>query len=95
MVDQVDIGKNLIDLLQISTDAPHLEMPSQQVWDDLDVVHHQRWLTEATQHAEENRQLLGIRIQSLSASHRARKALLEEQLRKATNEKIQKKNCRA
>jgi hypothetical protein len=32
---------------------------------------------------------VGIRIQSLTASHRARKALLAEQLRKATNEKIQ------
>jgi hypothetical protein len=53
-------------------------------------VHHQRWLTESTQHAEENRQLLGIRTQSLTASHRARIALLEEQLRNATNEKIQK-----
>jgi ERCC4-related helicase len=90
VVDQTDLGKNLIDLLPISTDAPHLEMPSQQVWDDLDVVHHQRWLAESTQHAEENRQLLGIRIQSLHASHRARMALLEEQLRNATNEKIQK-----
>jgi ATP-dependent helicase HepA len=90
VVVQPEIGKNLIDLLQISSDASHLEMPSQQVWDDLDAVHHQRWLTESTQHADENRQLLGIRIQSLTASHRARKALLEEQLRKATNEKIQK-----
>jgi ERCC4-related helicase len=90
VVDQPDIAKNLIDLLQISTDAPHLEMPSQQAWEDLDAVHHLRWLTESTQHAEENRQLLSIRIQSLTASHRSRKALLEEQLRKATNEKIQK-----
>ena len=31
---------------------------------------------------------MGVRIQSLTASHRARKALLEEQLTKATNEKI-------
>lgn len=90
VVEQPDIGKNLIDLLQISSDAPHIEMPSQQVWDDLDAVHHQRWLTESTQHSEENRQLLVIRIQSLTASHRARKALLEERLRSAKNEKIQK-----
>ena len=48
-----------------------------------------RWLTQSTQHADDNRQLVGIRIQSLTASHRARTALLKEQLTMATNEKIQ------
>jgi hypothetical protein len=89
VVEQPDIAANLLDLLQTSTDASHLEMPAQQVWDDLDSVHHHRWLTQSTQHAEDNQQLVGIRIQSLTASHRARKALLAEQLIKATNEKIQ------
>ena len=89
VVDQSDVAANLLDLIQTSTDALHLEMPAQQIWDDLDAVHHHRWLTESTQHADDNRQLVGIRIQSLTASHRARKALLAEQLRKATNEKIQ------
>lgn len=89
VVGQSDVAANLLDLIQTSSDASHLEMPTQQVWDDLDSVHHHRWLTESTQHADDNRQLVGIRIQSLTASHRARKALLEEQLSKATNEKIQ------
>ena len=89
VVDQPDVATNLLDLIQVSTDAPHLEIPAQQVWDDLDSVHHHRWLAESTQHADDNRQLVGIRIQSLTASHRARKSVLEEQLRKATNEKIQ------
>lgn len=89
VVEQSEIAANLLDLIQTSTDAPNLEMPAQQVWDDLDSVHHHRWLTQSTQHAEDNRQLVGIRIQSLTASHRARKALLAEQLIKATNEKIQ------
>lgn len=89
VVGQSDVAANLLDLIQTSTDALHLEMPAQQIWDDLDAVHHHRWLTESTQHADDNRQLVGIRIQSLTASHRARRALLEEQLRKATNEKIQ------
>jgi ATP-dependent helicase HepA len=51
-------------------------------------VHHQLWLRESTQHAEDNRQLVGVRIQSLTASFTARRALLEEQVGRATNDKI-------
>jgi hypothetical protein len=90
VVDHSDVAANLLDLIKTSSDAHHLEMPKQKIWDDLDSVHHQRWLKESTQHAEDNKQLVGIRIQSLTASHRARKALLDEQLRKASNEKIQR-----
>ena len=89
MVDHLDIAASLLELIQAATDAPHLEIPTQKIWDDLDAVHHHRWLSESTQHADDNRQLVGVRIQSLAASHRARAALLKEQLRKASNEKIQ------
>ena len=83
-----DIASNLLELLQTALDAPELELPSQQVCDDLDAVHHQRWLSASTEHAEDNRQLVGVRIQSLTASHRARGVLLEDQIARATNEKI-------
>lgn len=88
VVEHPEVAASLLELLQASSNAPHLELPAQSVWDDLDTVHHQRWLSESTQHADDNRQLVGVRIQSLTASHRARKVLLEEQLTKATNEKI-------
>lgn len=78
----------LLDLLPVASDAPDLATPTQQVLDELDAVHHQRWLAQATQHSEDNRQLVGVRIQSLSASFKARKALLDDQLRRATNDKI-------
>ena len=82
------IGDALLDLLQSATDAPNLELPSQETWDNLDSVHHQRWLAESTQHSEDNRQLVGVKVQSLAASFTARKALLEDQIRRATNDKI-------
>ena len=88
MVDHAEVAASLLELLQTSSDAPHLELPAQQVWDDLDAVHHQLWLAESMQHADDNRQLVSARTQSLTASHRARKVLLGEQLAKATNEKI-------
>lgn len=85
---EASIAEALLELLQGAADAPDLEVPSQQVWDELDGVHHQLWLAKSTQHAEDNRQLVGVRIQSLTASFSARKALLEEQIGRATNDKI-------
>ncbi|WP_404485252.1 DEAD/DEAH box helicase [Pseudomonas sp. HT11] len=85
---EASIAEALLELLQGATDAPSVEMPSQQVWDGLDGVHHQLWLAKSTQHAEDNRQLVGVRIQSLTASFTARKALLEEHIGRATNDKI-------
>jgi hypothetical protein len=78
----------LLSLLPSALDAPTLELPEQKTWDDLDSVHHQRWLAESTEHAEENRQLVNLRVQSLSASFAARRLHLETQLSAATNEKI-------
>lgn len=78
----------LLDVLATAIDAPELEMPAQHVWDELDAEHHQRWLSESTQHSEDNRQLVGVRIQSLMASFSARRAHLSEQIAKATNDRI-------
>ncbi|GER21420.1 DEAD/DEAH box helicase [Variovorax boronicumulans] len=82
------LAEALLEVLPSAVDAPELVVPAQQVWDDLDAVHHQLWLRESTQHAENNRQLVGVRIQSLTASFTARRALLEEQIGRATNDKI-------
>lgn len=88
VIGDATVADAFLELLQAATDAPGFEMPSQQVWDDLDAVHHQRWRAESTQHAEDNRQLVGVRIQSLTASFAARKALVNEQIGRATNDKI-------
>ncbi|MDH4557801.1 DEAD/DEAH box helicase [Pseudomonas sp. BN417] len=88
VVAQASVAEALLELLQDATDAPDIEVPSQKVWDDLDSVHHQLWLAKSTQHSEDNRQLVGVRIQSLTASFTARKTLLEEQIGRATNDKI-------
>lgn len=78
----------LLELIPLSADASDLESPAQQVLDELDAVHHQLWLTQSTQHSEDNRQLVGVRIQSLTASFSARRSVLEDQIRRATNDKI-------
>jgi superfamily II DNA or RNA helicase len=88
VADDPKVASVLLQLLPAAIDAPELEPPTQQTCDGLDNVHHQQWLAEATQHAEDNRQLVGVRIQSMSASFSARRALLEDQIRNATNDKI-------
>ncbi|NMF98956.1 SNF2-related protein [Aromatoleum toluolicum] len=88
VTDDVAVADSLLELLQAATDAPLLELPSQQVWDQLDAIHHRRWRAESTQHAEDNRQLVGVRMQSLTASFAARRALVESQIGRATNDKI-------
>lgn len=82
------VGSALLELFPRSEDASDLESPAQQVLDELDAVHHQQWLTQATLHSEDNRQLVGVRIQSLTASFGARRSVLEDQIRRATNDKI-------
>jgi ATP-dependent helicase HepA len=78
----------LLEILPLAIDAPELEPPEKQVWDDLDSVHHQVWLAESTQHSEDNRQLVGMQIQSLTASFTARRALLAGQISSTANDKI-------
>lgn len=82
------VSTSLLELLPTAQTAPNLSLPDQEVLDSLDSIHHRLWLAAATGHAEDNRHLIGIRIQSLNASHRARRALLERQIAQATNDKI-------
>ena len=82
------VSEHVLELLQSAESADAADLPDQGAFDDLDAVHHQRWLAATAEHAEDNRQLAQVRIQSLAASHGARRRLLESQLERATNDKI-------
>lgn len=60
------------------------------VWKELDDQHYNLWSEARAKHRQRTQELAEYRRESLSTSHRARIALLEEQLRQASNEKIQK-----
>ncbi|MHB9068758.1 MAG: DEAD/DEAH box helicase [Sedimentisphaerales bacterium] len=79
-------------LLKISTDyhGSNLGDVSSPVWDELDAQHYKLWIDAKTKHRQRTQELAEYRRESLSTSHRARIALLEEQLKQATNDKIQK-----
>jgi hypothetical protein len=82
------VAEQVLELLQSATVDKTATLPQESEFDALDAVHHQLWLSASSQHTEENRQLVQVLIQSLTASHAARRSLLEGQLARATNEKI-------
>jgi SNF2 family DNA or RNA helicase len=83
-----EVAQNLPDLLPGGRDDAAVPTPTQADIDALDTVHHRLWLDAVAAHAESNTQLVAARVQSLTASHQARKRLLEEQISRATNPKI-------
>ena len=86
------VTEHLGTLLEGAADCPDA-MPDgldASVWDRLDAQHYGLWNDARTRHLQRIRELAEYRRESLSTSHRARIALLEEQLSQATNEKIQK-----
>jgi len=78
--------------LEKATDCPD-DIPESfdnSVWDSLDAQHYTLWRDAISGHKQRTQELVEYRRESLSTSHRARIALLEEQLNQATNEKIQR-----
>ena len=63
-------------------------LPNAQARDDLDALHHGKWAAAQAHHIADNEQLVEHRIQSLAVSHGARRKAIEDQLARATNEKI-------
>jgi len=59
-------------------------------WEKLDAEHYKLWSEERERHRQRTLELAEYRRESLTTSHRARIALLEEQIKQASNEKIQK-----
>ncbi|MCD6388784.1 MAG: DEAD/DEAH box helicase family protein [Desulfobulbaceae bacterium] len=83
---------HLARLLEKAVDCPNATPANvgDQVWDGLDAQHYKLWNYAKTKHRQQTQELAEYRRESLSTSHRARIALLEEQLQQATNKKIQK-----
>lgn len=83
------IGSCLLDLLQTATDQHSNILFTPSEFDELDAQHHSKWTSARANHIAENRQLVEQRIQSLNVSHRARRAVITDQIARATNAKIQ------
>ena len=82
------VEASLFLLLQKATDADATDLPSRREFDGLDALHHRKWAAAKGDHADENRLVVEHRIQSLKVSHRARCGAIEEQISRATDDKI-------
>lgn len=82
------IEDRLLALLQSATNADSPALPDVIERDALDERHYGKWRQAHADHIAENRRLVEHRIQSLSVSHRARCKVIEDQVARATNEKI-------
>jgi len=78
----------LLVLLQSATEAECTIQMSQADFDTLDAQHHAKWIGEQANRIDENRQQVEHRIQSLTASHRARCKTIGDKIASATNDKI-------
>ena len=63
---------------------------SSSVCDELEKKHYLLWNKAREQHRQETRELAAYRRESLSTSHQARIAILEEQIKQADDEKIRR-----
>lgn len=88
VADDPSVEAELMKLLHkaIEPIEPHPVLSNN--FDDLDIQHYAKWMAAQADHIAQNQELAEYRVQSLTVSHRARVRSLEEQLVKATNEKI-------
>ena len=79
-------------LLERAVDAPPDDLGNDSLlaMDVLDAQHYELWSEARAQHQQHTQELVSYRRESLSTSHRARLALLQDQLKQAGNENIRR-----
>ena len=80
----------VLSMLEKTEDVPNGTPPDTAAAVRLDERHHGLWRAARANHMAENRDLVQHREQSLTASHMARRKLLEDQIDGATNDKIRR-----
>lgn len=88
VVDEPRLEAALMELLRNADNPSAAPLPDAATCDALDARHYSRWAEAQANHIAENRQLVEHRIQSLTVSHRVRCKALQDQVQRATNEKI-------
>lgn len=78
----------LLNLLESATDSSNGGDLNAAAHEALELRHHARWTEARASQIAANRELVEHRSQSLTASHRARRAVIEGQLGAVTDEKI-------
>lgn len=90
VAQSAEVSLRLANLLEYGRPSSLAEdqIPDQAIFDKLDAAHYERWAKARSTHKEQNQRIADYRRESLTTSHRARVAMLEDRLLQATNEKI-------
>lgn len=84
-----EVARAFMDLLASAQDAVSAP-PTPSMLEALDGWHHELWLARRAKHIADTAEIARFRRDSLNASHRARMAVLEEQLALASEERIRR-----
>ncbi|WP_164939701.1 DEAD/DEAH box helicase [Bradyrhizobium zhanjiangense] len=90
VVAEPDVARSIMELLPTALDAVSASRPTTSMLEALDSWHHELWQAKRMTHIAETSEIARFRRDSLSASHRARMAVLEEQLALANEERIRR-----
>ena len=90
VVADSEVARAFTDLLISARDAESASPPTLSMLEALDSWHHELWLARRAAHIADAAEIARFRRDSLNASHRARMAVLEEQLSLASEERIRR-----
>ena len=88
VASEPSIESRLLALLQNAEDVLNADAPARSEFDKLDARHHEKWTSAHANHIAENERHVEHRMQSLKVSHLARCKAIEDQIGRATNDKI-------
>jgi hypothetical protein len=88
VANDFDVESSLLRVLQDVAGRDGGEPPSPADRDALEARHYTKWSEAQAVHIGENQQLVEHKVQSLTMSHRARCKAIQDQLARATNDKI-------
>ena len=90
IAESPEVSRRLADLLEYGRpgSVADEQIPDQAAFDRLDAAHYERWAEAWSEHKNQNQRIVDYRRESLTTSHRARVAMLEDRLANATNDKI-------
>ncbi|WP_281806408.1 DEAD/DEAH box helicase [Methylocystis echinoides] len=88
VANSTELEEALLPLLRAAATTNSDPLPDAAACNALDVRHHEKWREAQANHIAENEQAVAHRVQSLTVSHRARCKAIEDQIARATNNKI-------
>lgn len=90
VVENQEVGAAFMDIFATAEDASAVALPWAAIIEGLEGWHHDLWTRRRAAHIAEAAEIARFRRDSLEASHTARIAILEEQLRSVSEDRIRR-----